>query len=150
MNILLFSRTYDLIGEFRFSEEGVFESATLSSNGQERFGDLVESWRVQGIPIRHVREEVQDDGVTRRIIEQERVQIRSVDAATALGCWAVDRELIVYEVTDRMMGYWHRLSMLEMESEERFVSLQAMCRAPFRLLHAWDQALNQMLAVSPS
>lgn len=131
MTMLLFSSAYTFLGEIEYASQGSVDQCVLSAEGEQAYGDVIHRWRLEGVSA-----------------GMNRVLLRSPEAKWAISRWAQMAGVIIVELPERLLPYWHRLSNLDLEPEERYVSLQAMRHAPFRMLSAWDQALQQLATSS--
>jgi hypothetical protein len=144
-SLLLFDASFFFVGEVLFDEQG-FVRASLSPHGEKTHGQDVASWRTTGVAVRTHAEE-KTSGEKKITVYVEHHQTRSPKCEQAIKWWAVDHGLLILDVPERLLSYWHKLTRLSLEPEELYSSMVAIKRAPHRYLSAWDKALDQVRMV---
>lgn len=148
--LLLFSNTYQLLGEFFFAQ-GRLNQFSLSAAGENAVGEALADWRTQGIPmIEHYTDSTHGpvNLSSQKYFGLERfVQLTDQEAELAFSCWVERLGFIAWTIPERLLEDWHHLCRLDLSDEERFVAFKTLLGADHATLSAWRRAIHELLPI---
>ena len=116
---------------------------TLTREGENEIGALVQIWQTRGVPIRKEIQSATPEGTRTLVFYKEYIQPRSAKFLVALNMWGSDYRVTVIPFDEALMPLWESLVRLPLEPQERFAFLIALQHTSEHLLPEWTKSLAE-------